>query len=218
MDDASQFEALMARRHSCRAFRPEPVPSAMIERALVMASRTASWCNAQPWHVHIVSGEPLERLQAALLKRARTGAAATPELDWPREYTAPTAIGGANAAGVFTRLSVSALENFRFFGAPHLAVVTSPAFLGTHGVMDCGAWVSSFLLAATSLGLGAIAQAAVASWPVILRAQLPISDDQRVVCGISFGYEDATHPANDFRTHRAPIEAFVTWVGPETPR
>ncbi|MEN9885822.1 MAG: hypothetical protein RL758_400 [Pseudomonadota bacterium] len=108
MDDASQFEALMARRHSCRAFRPEPVPSAMIERALVMASRTASWCNAQPWHVHIVSGEPLERLQAALLKRARTGAAATPELDWPREYTAPTAIGGANAAGVFTRLSVSA--------------------------------------------------------------------------------------------------------------
>ncbi|MEN9885821.1 MAG: hypothetical protein RL758_399 [Pseudomonadota bacterium] len=84
--------------------------------------------------------------------------------------------------------------------------------------MDCGAWVSSFLLAATSLGLGAIAQAAVASWPVILRAQLPISDDQRVVCGISFGYEDATHPANDFRTHRAPIEAFVTWVGPETPR
>lgn len=32
--------------------------------------------------------------------------------------------------------------------------------LGTHGVMDCGAWVSNFLLTCTANGLGAIAQAA----------------------------------------------------------
>ena len=89
-----------------------------------------------------------------------------------------------------------ALENFRLFGAPHLAVVTSPEALGTHGVMDCGAWVSNFMLAGTALGIGSIAQAAIASWPDILRAHLPIPADRRVVCGISFGYEDSSDPAN----------------------
>ena len=105
-----------------------------------------------------------------------------------------------------------ALENFRLFGAPHLAIVTVPEALGTHGVMDCGAWVGNFMLAATASGVGAIAQAAIASWPDLLRAHLDISADHRVVCGISFGYEDGAHPANGFRTSRAPLVELVSWV------
>lgn len=38
--------------------------------------------------------------------------------------------------------------------------LSSPVMLGTHGAMDCGAWMSNFLLACTANGLGAIAQAA----------------------------------------------------------
>lgn len=224
MESADCFEDLLVRRHSCRAFRPDPVPQALIERALVTAGRTASWCNAQPWYAHIVSGEPLERLRSDLMARARSGAAAAPELDWPQEYVGAyrdrrrecgwnlyEAVGVAK--GDREASARQGLENFRFFGAPHLAVVTSPAFLGTHGVMDCGAWVSNFLLAAASLGLGSIAQAAVASWPDILRAHLNLPQDHRVVCGISFGYADTTHPANAFRTSRASLAESVTWVG-----
>ncbi len=79
--------------------------------------------------------------------------------------------------------------------------------------MDCGAWVSNFLLACAAQGLGAIAQAAIASWPDILRAHLSIPPERNVVCGISFGYEDDAHPANRFRTMRAPLHEVVTWVG-----
>jgi nitroreductase len=217
------FEALLARRHSSRGFLPQPVPRASIERMLAVAGRTASWCNAQPWHVQIVSGAALERLRSDLVARAKSGAKPQPELDWPREYTGVfhdrrrqcgwalyEAVGVAR--GDREASGRQALENFRLFGAPHLAVLSSPEALGTHGVMDCGAWVANFMLAGTALGVGSIAQAAVASWPDILRAHLPIAADRRVVCGISFGYEDAGHPANAFRTSRAPLAQLVNWV------
>lgn len=51
-----QFEQLLARRYSCRAFLPRPVERATIERILDAAQRTPSWCNAQPWQVHIATG------------------------------------------------------------------------------------------------------------------------------------------------------------------
>ncbi|WP_100084473.1 nitroreductase [Acidovorax delafieldii] len=218
-----QFTALLAQRHSCRGFRPQPLPRELVTRIVATAGRSASWCNAQPWHVHIVSGAALEGLRTDISARAHSGAAATPELDWPLGYEGVyrdrrracgwslyEAVGvGKGDRDASTR---QAMENFHFFGAPHLALVTSPALLGTHGVMDCGAWVSNFLLAASSLGVGAIAQAAVASWPDILRQHLPIPDDRHIVCGISFGYEDPDHRANHFRTARADLDEIVTWV------
>lgn len=221
--DASGLAALLARRHSCRAFLPEPLPRARIEALLALAQRTASWCNAQPWQVHIAGGAVLERLRADLLARARSGAAAAPELDWPRAYEGVyrerrRACGWAlyEAVGVVAGdregSARQALENFRLFGAPHLAVVSAPIAHGTHGVMDCGAWVGQFLLAAAALDVGAIAQAAVASWPDVLRAHLDIADDHRVVCGISFGLEDRAHPANGFRTARAELPETVRWM------
>src|SRR5690606_21419224 len=96
-----------------------------------------------------------------------------------------------------------ALENFRFFGAPHVAIVTTDAALGVYGALDCGAYVGNFMLAAWSLGVAAIAQAALASHPAPLREHLGIPQDRLIVCGISFGYADPTHPANAFRTTRA---------------
>jgi hypothetical protein len=33
-----------------------------------------------------------------------------------------------------------------------------------------------------------------------------------VICGIAFGYEDPQHPANGFRTDRAPLEDTVRWL------
>ena len=36
-------------------------------------------------------------------------------------------------------------ENYKLFGAPHVAIITSDEALGTYGVLDCGAYVSNFL-------------------------------------------------------------------------
>ena len=99
------------------------------------------------------------------------------------------------------------------FGAPHVAIVTCEQDLGIYAAIDCGAYVANFLNAATSLGLGCIAQAALASHPDAIREHFGLPGTRRVVCGISFGYEDAAHPANGFRTTRAGLDEAVTWAG-----
>ena len=149
--------------------------------------------------------------------------APAPELDWPQEYRGVYQERRREcgwelyrATGVQKGDREASLrqsrENFRMFGAPHAAILSSEKLLGTHGVMDCGAWVANFLLACTAKGVATIAQAALASYPDVLHEHLDIAGDRVIVCGISFGYEDTEHPANSFRTTRASQHEVVTWV------
>ena len=102
-------------------------------------------------------------------------------------------------------------ENFRFFGAPHLALVTSPVELGGYGMLDCGAFITDFMVAAQASGLASIAQAALAGYAPLLRTTLKMPADRHILCGISFGYRDPAHPANSFRTTRAAVEDVMEW-------
>ena len=225
--------ALLNTRYSCRAFLPDALPRATIEQILATAQRTASWCNAQPWQLTISSGASLARLRdalqahiAAIATPSATGAGPrlhpTPDLPWPREY------GGVYQErrrdcgwGLYEALGIAksdreasarqAAQNFTMFGAPHVAIVTSDEALGVYGAVDCGAYVSNFMLAAHSLGVGSIAQAALASYPGVLRDVLGIGADRSIVCGISFGVADLQHPANRFRTTRADFRDSVIW-------
>ena len=105
-----------------------------------------------------------------------------------------------------------ALENYNFFGAPHVAIVHTDEPLGVYGAIDCGAYVSNFLLAAQALGLGTIPQAALARHSGLIRRHFNLPDDRRVVCGISFGYADHAHQVNSYRTSRASVADTVTFV------
>jgi nitroreductase len=93
-----------------------------------------------------------------------------------------------------------------------VVIVTSDEALGVYGAIDCGAYVSNFILAAHSLGVASIPQAALSTHSPFVRAHFDIPDDRVVVCGISFGYEDTGHPANSFRTTRAPVDEVVRRV------
>ena len=93
-----------------------------------------------------------------------------------------------------------ALENYNFFGAPHVAIIHTDEALGIYGAIDCGAYVSNFMLAAQALGLGTIPQAALALHSGLIRRHFRLGDDRRVVCGISFGFPDREHKVNSYRT------------------
>ena len=93
-----------------------------------------------------------------------------------------------------------------------MAIVTTDAALGTYGAIDCGAYVANFLLAAASLGIATVPQAALANAPHRIRDFFGLGPDRKVVCGISFGFADPDHPANGFRTTRAPVTAVATWL------
>lgn len=221
-EHAAVLDALLAERQSCRAFRDTPVPRPLLDELLAMAQRSPSWCNTQPWHLTILEGTALETLRTEFVEYART-TETRPDFDFPTAYTGEflerrrecawqlyESVGIAK--GDRAASAEQTLENFRFFGAPAVAVITTESDLGVYGAVDCGVYVGHFLLAAQSLGLGAIAQAALASHAPFLRKRLGIPEHRKIVLGISFGFSDHEHPANAFRTNRVDATAAVTVI------
>ncbi len=219
---ADALDAVLRQRYSCRGFLAEPVPRETITRILEIAQRTPSWCNSQPWQVIVASAPATDRLRDALLRHARQNERA-PDIAPPQEYRGVyqerrrecglqlyESVGVARGDRVASARQGE--ENYRFFGAPHAAIVHTEALLGTYGVLDCGAYVNNFMLAARALGVATIAQAAVAMHSKFLHEYFGIAGDRQVVCGIAFGYEDPEHPANRFRTSRAAVEQASTWI------
>ena len=220
---AEVLDRLLAERHSCRAFLPKPVPRETLEEILRTAQRTASWCNSQAWQVHIASGAACDRLRTALLEAAGSGNRGGSDFPFPSEYTGvylerrrECGFQLYNAVGVQrgdkAGYAKQTLENFRLFGAPHVAILSSDPGLGVYGAVDVGGYVQVLLLAMQAHGVAAIPQAALAGHSALVKSQLGIPAERPMVCGISFGYEDTAHPANSYRTTRAPLSEAVTFL------
>lgn len=216
------LDQLLNTRHSCRAFLPRPVPREVQARFFSTAQRTASWCNSQAWQVSVASGAAVERFRAAMVKAAQSGQRDS-DFPFPEAYTGrylerrrECGFQLYNAVGVARGDKEGgarqALENFHLFGAPHVALLTSDPGLGVYGAVDVGGYVQVLLLAMQAEGVAAIPQAALASQSTLAKELLGIPAERRVVCAISFGYEDTAHPANSYRTSRAKLEDAVTWV------
>jgi len=222
-DRIGVLEELLGERYSVRAFLPQPVPHETIERLLTVAQRTASWCNSQPWQVIIASGEAKERFRKAIYAAAASGTEDGHDFPPPREYLGvylerrrESGFQLYNTLGIARgdkmAYAKQAQENYNFFGAPHVAIIHTDEPLGIYGAIDCGAYVGNFMLAAQALGLGSIAQAALARHSALIRRHFNLPDDRRIVCGISFGYADHGNLVNSYRTSRATLADTVTFV------
>lgn len=208
------LQQLMASRFTCRAYRPDSVPDETIASIIDIAKGTPSWCNTQPWHVVVTRGEATEAFRAALVERATQAPQVESDLPFPVQYSGVHAerrreTGHAlyEALGIErhdkARRDSQSFENFRFFGAPHVAIITIPVELGTYAAVDCGAFIASFLLAAHAHGVATAPQGALARHARFIRSYFGLGEDRHMVCGIAFGYADLEHPANSFRTRRA---------------
>ncbi|MBP1881769.1 nitroreductase [Sinorhizobium mexicanum] len=210
-------------RYSCRAFQKRPVPRTDIDRILEVARTAPSDCNTQPASMFILSGSALEALRAEMYEAAATGRERTSDVPPIGTYTGvfqerrrECGLSLYNAVGIQKgdreASGRQALENFRFFGAPHLAVVTVHNDLAERGLFDTGIYLGHFLLAAQALGVAAVPQGAIAHYADVIRRHAPIAPELRVVCGVSFGYEVKDHAANSFRTDRVEIADSVVFV------
>ncbi len=217
------LETAIRDRYSARMFLPEPVLPETLERILVLAQATPSWCNTQPWQVLVTRGEATERFRETMYTHAASGAEEHPDFPFPEAYLGEyrerrkvCAVQLYGALGITREDKAGAarqgLENFRLFGAPHVAIVTTPAKLGTYGAVDCGLYVANFLLAARAHGVDTIPQAALACYPGVVRKFFGLPEDRLVLCGISFGYADITHPIHGYRTERAAVAEAVRIV------
>ncbi|THH35850.1 nitroreductase [Aliishimia ponticola] len=218
------LHSLATERFSCRAYLTDPVGEDVITQIVDTARHVPSWCNAQPWQLEITRGDETDLFRDALYTYATAGAAPAPDLTWPDGYPGiygarrrecgwqlyeAVGIEKGDRAGSARQM----MENFRLFGAPHVAILHSPAALGPYGAMDCGGFVTAFCLAAQARGVASIPQAAVASHAPFVRDWFGIGEDRLILCAISFGWPDLNHPANGFRTNRAAPDALINWKG-----
>lgn len=217
------LQQLLARRQSVRAYLPKPVAPEIIEEMLRTAQRVPSGCNTQPWRVVIVSGDRLDAFREGLLKCAATGQGEA-DIGWPREYRGVYKERRRDAAwALYENVGVKkgdrsasaeqTMLNYRFFDAPHVAIISTDEAIGAYGVLDCGIYLCALLLAAQALNISAVPQGAPGEFSSFIRHFLDLSDDRQVVCAVAFGYADLRHPANRTRTARAGLDEVVTWRG-----
>ena len=140
-DRIGVLEELLAERFSCRRFLPQPVERATIERILTAAQKTASWCNSQPWRLEITSGAATQRFREVMYAAASSGRPNAGDFPFPREYRGvylerrrESGFQLYNSLGIprgdKAGYAKQALENFNFFGAPHVAIVHTDEALG----------------------------------------------------------------------------------------
>lgn len=222
MTDPESVHHAITSRRSVRAFRPEPVDRALLERILTDAARAPSGTNIQPWTVHVLQGDARDRLVAKATERFRRGDGDGLGEYYPVEFVEPYLSRrrkiGWDMYGLLgiqkgdREASAAAhCRNFEFFGAGTGLVLTMHETMRKGGWMDLGLYLGNVMTLAQAHGLVTCPQAAWLEMEKLLEEELNVPDDHQIVVGLSIGYEDTSHPLAQLRTERAPLEDFVTW-------
>ena len=225
-DPASVEEAITSRR-SIRAFLPDAIPRAKVERLLAVASRSPSGSNIQPWKVRVLAGEPRMRLARAIVEAIERDGNSALKRDYdyyPVKWREPflsrrrkigwdmySLIGVAK--GDFEGTERHRRRNFDFFGAPVGMIFTLDEDLEIGSWIDLGMFMDALMVAARAHGLHTCPQAAFAEYHGVIRRELAIPEREMVICGMALGYADEAHPINRLATERAPVAEFATFEG-----
>ncbi|WKG02782.1 nitroreductase [Mycolicibacterium sp. HK-90] len=205
------LDAAIRERRSIRRFLPDrPVPRELVDEALQLAMRAPSNSNVQPWQVVFATGPARDRLVKALLAEAQTSEPQIPAL--PAHFEHHRFEVGAAVFGALgiarddaeTRRAV-VLRNWEFFGAPLVGVVCMHRDLDHVDSMSVGMFLQTLILTLTARGLGTCTQVSIAGYPEVVRDQLGIPADMRILCGLAIGYPDRDFPVNSLRTPRNPL-------------
>ncbi|RKK05620.1 nitroreductase [Pseudoroseomonas wenyumeiae] len=221
---AGAVEAALHARRSVRAFLPQPVEPALVERLLAAAARAPSGTNMQPWRVHVVTGAARDRLCDALVEAhlAGQGEADPDYAYYPPQFFEPYLSRrrklGWDLYGLLgigkgdkERMRQQHGRNFRFFDAPVGMIMTIDRRLEIGSWLDYGMFLQGLATAAVAHGLGTCPQAAFAEHHRTIRRLLPIGEGEVVVCGMALGYPDWNAPENRLVTERVPVADFTTF-------
>ncbi|MGO4580728.1 nitroreductase [Cupriavidus sp. 2TAF22] len=213
-------------RKSVRGFLPAPVAPEIIRDVLEQAARAPSGGNLQPWHIHVVGGEPLEQLKGTMreLIASRPGGEGKEYDIYPPELVSPYRerrfqVGeelyrclGIPRENKRARIAQFA-NNFTFFGAPLALFCTVDRRMGPPQWSDLGMYLQTVMLLLREHGLHSCAQECWAIYPRTISAFLSIPAERMLFTGMAIGYEDPGAPANQLRAVRAPLEEFAEFVG-----
>lgn len=221
------FDELVRERRSIRGFKPDPVPRELIEEIIDLAVGAPSSMNTQPWHFHVVSGEPLDRIRKGNTERNLAGVPPSREIPMHGAYEGKhrqrqieIAVQLFEAMGIERhdkeRRQDWVLRGFRQFDAPVSIVVTYDKDLDPGASIahfDLGAATYGLVLAAWSRGLGAVINGQGIMQSPVVREHAEIPEDQVIMTCVALGWPDDSFPANHVKSQRRPAAEVARFIG-----
>lgn len=221
-----EFETLVHSRKSVRGFARKAVPRAVIEEILETAKRAPSSMNTQPWHVHVLTGEPLEEVRRRNMEEMMAGAKAKRDIVSHGEYQGKHRTRQVDIAKkLFGAMGIArddkpmrqdwVLRGFRQFDAPVSLVLAYDRELDPGAVVhfDLGALCYGIVLAAWDRGLGSVINGQGIMRSDIVREVARIPEEQVIMTCVAMGYPDDEFAANAVRSDREANGDFVRYVG-----
>ena len=220
IDDAMQG------RRSIRGFLDKPVPRELLEEVIALANRAPSSMNTQPWHLHVLTGEPLERVREGNSTRMLGGVPPVREIVDHGAYEGPhrdRQVGIAKQ--LFAAMSIAredkemrqdwVMRGFRQFDAPVSIVVTFDKSLdgGTIAHFDLGAVTYGLTLAAWSRGLGCVINGQGIMQSPVVREHAQIPDDEVIMTCVAMGWPDKDFSANAVVSERRDVADVARFIG-----
>lgn len=221
---ADVFEAARTRR-SIRAYRSDPVPLDVLRDIVALGRHAPSGSNIQPWRVYVLTGRTLKRVGDAI-RRAFVDDEPGHRRDYDY-YTDPIfepylARRRQCGWGLYGTLGIARGErakskayraaNYNFFGAPAGLIFTIERRLEKGSWLDYGMFLQTLMLAARAKGLHTCPEAAIASYPDIVRRELEITNDWIVICGMALGYADPEAIVNTFQPPRIGLDEYAVFA------
>ena len=213
------IEAIKGRK-SVRAFKPDPVPKAIIEDILKLTIHAPSAINLQPWEFIVVIGEEKERLSRRLIKayrEKRISCSSGAVKPLPKTYGRRGARTLEMMTPFFEEMGVNSDQfinegSCNFYGAPVAVIICLDNSFSKARLVDIGAALGYFVLAAHGHGLAACPIGLITAYEDEVKDLLNVPEDKDVVIAIALGYPDWESPINRFKSVREGLEKVVRWV------
>ncbi len=220
------LDQVMRDRRSIRGFTDQPVSRALLDEIIGLANRAPSSMNTQPWHLHVLTGAPLEAVRKGNSERMLNGTPPSREIGdyaaYEGEHRArqiEIAVQLFEAMGIerhdAARRQDWVMRGFRQFDAPVSVVVCfDRVFLdNTIAHFDCGAMTYGLVLAAWSRGLGAVINGQGIMQSPVVRDVAGIPDDQIILTCVALGWPDEDFVANAVVSRRRANNNTAQFLG-----
>ena len=222
-----ELKQAMQERRSIRGFKKDAVPRALLEEVIALANRAPSSMNTQPWHLHVLTGEPLEKVREGNSTRMLQGVPPVREIS---DHGAYAGVHRDRQVGIAKQLFAAmgierddkerrqdwVMRGFRQFDAPVSIVVCFDKSLDDNGTIahfDLGAVTYGLVLAAWSKGLGCVINGQGIMQSPVVREHAQIPEDQVIMTCVAMGWPDEDFSANAVVSTRRPVEEVTRFVG-----
>ena len=221
-----------------RDFRPDPVPTEVVQEILNDARQAPSWSNTRPFMLALATGERADRLRAAyvaefdttlpvqhkkrgaMIRLLLSGRAPNGDYRTWAPYPADLlphsqAVGGRLYAhmGIARQdreaRDAAARRNCEAFGAPLIGFVLIHKGFMPFAALDAGIMLQTLFLSAKAHGVDSCPLGVLATWRRPFDAEFEAPADYRLITGFALGYA-SDERVNDFRAERRAVRLVPT--------